>query len=308
MLIKDLNFKKLIIEYELEAIILHGLYYIPSFKSWILRAIIFEFPRDNDIQARARVDPVRLKNRDDPQVKLRLALDIANIVLQLILGIFRLIFAYKTDTGKALYFFFLNFTILAIVILAHLFYFNFYRKHQYDLDDFAYFRNIYSNGGISKRLMIIGFLLHAYQTLFSLKISSSMIYILTVIKITQEWLWPLVLMYFVVILILSFMVDNITETFQVSIGDAMISMFRMIANSNLKFWYPLINESPEGFIIFVIFCVFWIFYIVNNIYFGIQFEIVRLLDATKEGKTLGFYKEFKLVGPTTNQLESRLIK
>jgi len=122
-----------------------------------------------------------------------------------------------------------------------------------------------------------------------------MIYILTVIKITQEWLWPLVLMYFVVILILSFMVDNITETFQVSIGDAMISMFRMIANSNLKFWYPLINESPEGFIIFVIFCVFWIFYIVNNIYFGIQFEIVRLLDATKEGKTLGFYKEFKMI-------------
>ena len=40
-----------------------------------------------------------------------------------------------------------------------------------------------------------------------------MVYILAVIKITQKWLWPLVLMYFVVILIFSFMVDNITETF-----------------------------------------------------------------------------------------------
>jgi Na+/glutamate symporter len=96
-------------------------------------------------------------------------------------------------------------------------------------------------------------------------------------------------MYLVVIMILSFMVDNLTETFQMSIGEAMTSMFRMIANSNIKFWYPLINEAPQLFIIFVIMCVFWIFYIVNNVYFGIQFEIVRLLDATKEGKTLGFY-------------------
>ena len=226
---------------------------------------------------------------------MRLILDIANIVLQLILAVFRFIFAYKNDRGNAIYFFFFNFTILILVSFAHLFYFNFYETHQYDLDDFQYFRNIYSNGSISKRFMIVAFLLHAYQTLFSLHISSSMIYILTVIKITQNWLWPLILMYFVVILILSFMVDNLTSTFQMSISNAMISMFRMIANSNLKFWYPLINESPEWFIIFVIGCVFWIFYIVNNIYFGIQFEIVRLLDASKQGKILGFYKEFKLI-------------
>ena len=78
-----------------------------------------------------------------------------------------------------------------------------------------------------------------------------------------------------------------------SIGDAMISIFRMIGNSNTKFWYPLINESPGWFIIFVIIAEFWIFYVVNNIYFGIQFESVRILDATKEGKSLGFYKVLK---------------
>lgn len=283
----------MIIQYQLKAVILHGLYYIPSFRSWILRSIIFEFPRDNDISTRAKLDPVRLKNRGDPEVKMRLALDITNIVLQIILGAFRVIIAYKKKTGNALYFFFLNFTILVVVIFGHLFYFNFYQTHEYDLDDFAYFRNIYNNGSMAKKLMITGFLLHSYQTLFSLKISSSMIYILTVINITQQWLWPLMLMYGVVIMILSFMADNLTITFQQSMGDTMISMFRMIANSNLKFWYPLINESPELFIIFVIVCVFWIFYVVNNIYFGIQFEIVRLLDATKEGKTLGFYKQMK---------------
>ena len=103
--------------------------------------------------------------------------------------------------------------ILLFIILSHLFYFNFHKGHEYDLDDFSFFNEIYENSNIAKKLMIVAFLLHAYQTLFSLYISHTMVYILAVIKITQKWLWPLVLMYFVVILIFSFMVDNITETF-----------------------------------------------------------------------------------------------
>lgn len=78
---KTIDLKQAVIDLELEAVILHGLYYIPSYRSWISRAMVFEFPRDNDIKTRARVDPIKLKNRDDPEVKMRFSLDIVNILL-----------------------------------------------------------------------------------------------------------------------------------------------------------------------------------------------------------------------------------
>jgi hypothetical protein len=124
--------------------------------------MVFEFPRDNDIKTRARVDPIKLKNRDDPEVKMRFFLDIVNLLLQVVLGVFRLIFAYKSNPGEAIKVFILNIAILVLVVFTHLYYFNFYEDREYELDDFEYFRDIYKNQATSKRLMISSYLLHAW--------------------------------------------------------------------------------------------------------------------------------------------------
>lgn len=158
----EINLRNTIIDLELEALIIHGLYYVPSYRSWILKTIIFEFPRDNDIKSRVRIDPIRLTNKDDPDVKLRFYIDMSNIFLQLVLGVFRLLISYKTDLSRALSFFFFNLVIFGLVILSHLFYFNFHRPHHYDIDDFSFFNSIFTNANNSKKVMIVAFLLHAY--------------------------------------------------------------------------------------------------------------------------------------------------
>jgi succinate dehydrogenase hydrophobic anchor subunit len=124
--------------------------------------MVFEFPRDNDIKTRARVDPIKLKNKADPEVKMRFALDIVNLLVQVVLGVFRLIFAYKSNPGEAIKVFILNIAILVLVAFTHLYYFNFYENREYELDDFKYFREIYKNQATSKRLMISSYLLHGW--------------------------------------------------------------------------------------------------------------------------------------------------
>jgi len=52
--------------------------------------------------------------------------------------------------------------IVSLVSLSHLFYFNFHKAHEYDLDDFSFFKEIHSDTNTAKKLMIVAFLMHAY--------------------------------------------------------------------------------------------------------------------------------------------------
>jgi hypothetical protein len=157
-----IDLKHTVIDLELEAIIIHGLYYIPSYGCWITRAIILELPRDNDIKASARIDPIILKNLKDKDVRIRFILDIISFLVILVLTIFNLVITYKSNPEKALQVFLLNFTIVVLVVLTNLYYFNFYREIKYELDDFKYFKDIHHKQQTSKKLMIISFLLQSW--------------------------------------------------------------------------------------------------------------------------------------------------
>lgn len=61
--------------------------------------------------------------------------------------------------------------------------------------------------------MILSFLMHSWTTLFTLQWSKDMVYILKIVDAILDWLWPLALNYFMIVLILSLMADNLTETF-----------------------------------------------------------------------------------------------
>ena len=126
----------------------------------------------------------------------------------------RLVASIKEKTyGKGIYFFSLNLVILTLVLISHLFYFNFYEEPNFTFDEFAYFNEINNNYAASKLIYIFNFIIHGYQTMFSLLITDTATYILTVVRFTIKWLWPLVTMYIVIILILTFLVDNVTTTF-----------------------------------------------------------------------------------------------
>lgn len=281
-------FKKL----KLEAIIINGLYFAPSYDFWILKTSIFEFPKDDDIVGIERISPVKVQNLKNKNSKRKLALDIVNLVLQLVLGVVKFFCSFREgEKLQGVYFLTFNLLIFLLLLISNILYFDSYRGRDIELGNFGFFNEINDGINVSKQIMIFCFLLHAYQTLFSLRINTMLVYILTVWSFTQRWLGPLILQYAIAIIIFSFLVDNVIDSFNLSITQAVIAIFRMLANSNFTYWTLIINESPAIFILVVVIVEFWIFYIINNIYFGIQCEIVRLCEIGKKDKTLGFGSE-----------------
>ena len=291
-ILKDMNLFTLFKRLKLEAIVVLGLYFAPSYDFWILKTNLFEFPRDDDIVAVERISPVKLQNLKNPNSKRKLALDIVSLVLQLVLGVVKFVCAYRAgERLEGVYFLLFNLAIFVLLLVSNALYFDGYRGRDLRLGSFGFFTEVEAGINVSKQLMTFCFLLHAYQTLFSLRLNTGLVYVLTVWRFTQRWLGPLILQYAVAIIIFSFLVDNVIDSFNLSITQAIVAIFRMLANSNFTYWTLIINESPAVFILVVVIVEFWIFYIINNVYFGIQCEIVRLCEIAKKDKTLGISSE-----------------
>lgn len=276
----------------LQGMVAYGLYFLPAFDQWVVKTNIYEFPKDNDIIATLRVSPIKIRNLEYNSSKVKLGLDILNLLLQLIIGLIKFWFAFK-EGKKELAYVFLTFNgiIFLMLLASNLTGFDFYRGRDVSADNLGLFVSINDNVDFSKQILIMCFLLHSYQTFFSLKVNNGCSYILTVISYMQSWLWPLVLQYALVIVVFSFLVDNAVMAFNLSLTQIPIIIFRLIANSNTSYWELIIKESPFVFILVVTASLFWIFYIINNIYFGIQCEIVRLCETAKHGKRLGMWED-----------------
>ena len=276
----------------MQGLVAYGLYFLPAFDQWVVKTNIYEFPKDNDILATLRVSPIKIRNLKYNSSKVKLGLDILNLLLQLIVGLIKFWFAFK-EGKKELAYVFLTFngTIFLMLFASNLTGFDFYRGRDVSADNLGLFVSINDNVDFSKQILIMCFLLHSYQTFFSLKINSGCTYILTVISYMQSWLWPLMLQYALIIVVFSFLVDNAVRAFNLSLTQIPIIIFRLIANSNTDYWALIINESPFLFTLVVVASLFWIFYIINNIYFGIQCEIVRICETAKHGKQLGIWDD-----------------
>lgn len=277
--IQQVDLQQMINTLNISAIAIYGLYFVPSYDMWVLKTWIYEFPKDDDIKFRVKINPVKQQNLKYNIVKMKLALDILNLILQLLLGCIKLFCSFKNnEKSLGLYFMTFNLTIFVLLLISNLLYFDNYKGTDIQVGNARFFSEINQKINLSKQLIIICLLLHSYQTFFSLKVNTTSVYILAVIGYQQSWLWPLVLQYVVVITVFSFLVDNIVDDFNLPITEMPTAIFRLIANSNSDFWRKIINGSPVIFILVFIMAIFWIFYIVNNIYFGIQMEIVRICE------------------------------
>lgn len=267
---------------QIQAIMTYGLYFVPSFDMWVLKTFLYEFPPDDDIKFRVKIEPVKKTNLKYPIAKTKLALDILNLLLQLILGVIKLVCSFmNNERSLGIYFMAFNLVIFVLLLVANVLYFDSYSGRDIEVGNVKFFADVNSEINLSKQIMIVCLLLQSYQTFFSLKLNSTSVYILAVIGYMQSWLWPLLVQYAVAILVFSFLVDNIVDNFNLSISDMPAAIFRLIANSNGYYWRLIINGSPTFFILVVIMVIFWIFYIVNNVYFGIQMEIVRICEIAR---------------------------
>lgn len=77
---------------------------------------------------------------------------------------------------------------------------------------------------------------------------------------------------------LTFLAEPYTVSFTDTFGTNMINIFRVICQSNIELVSTLLNESPGFFLIVITIFELVIFYFVNNVYFGLQFENIRLLN------------------------------
>lgn len=51
----------------------------------------------------------------------------------------------------------------------------------------------------------------------------------------------------------------------------------------------MINQSPESFLVLITLSLVWLFYVINNFYFGLMYEIARVLDNLMKGNDYGFF-------------------
>lgn len=101
--LKNIDLARALVKLELEAVIIHALYYVPSYDTWISNAIVFEFPRDNEITKVVRIDPIVLKNYNhDRSAKLEYFLEIGIMLLSFVIMVTRLTIDIKSMNPKAL--------------------------------------------------------------------------------------------------------------------------------------------------------------------------------------------------------------
>lgn len=209
-------------------------------------------------------------------------MDIVIISLAIFFLVIKTIMIFKADREYWLSTTIINCSFLICFGLSNLYYFEFYQDPNFSTSDFEYFKVHAKRENIARILMISAFVLHFIMTILTFLLTSTITYVMFVSKFILTWIWPLILMYIIVILILTFVLESLTFTFSQPISENIISVFRMICNSNTYYLSALLNESPTWFLIIMICIEIIVFFIFNNIYFGLGFEIVRLLDASKK--------------------------
>lgn len=135
---------------------------MPNYDTWISNAVVFEFPRDDEITKVVRIDPIVLKNYNhDKSAKWEYFLEIGIVLLSLVMLIFKFTVNVKSMNPRALSILFSSLILVALLVLAVVLDHNFYQEISPDFEDFGQFRKICNNKMIAKWLMILGFLMHS---------------------------------------------------------------------------------------------------------------------------------------------------
>lgn len=306
-----MNFTQLTLAQDVKAVVIAEQYYLESYNYVYFREFVFEFPEFDITNYKLNIEVARITDKNlvanfDQKVKKIFTVEMAVMCLLFIMSVIRVISA-KYNGEKVFFMVIIEIQYILFAVLGHLFYFEFYSAKDFHIDDMSYVKlqRYYEKQGMS--FYIILFVLQAFRTQGSGYQNFDITTILWVTNYIVYWIAPLLFLYALVICMLTFLAEPITFTFTKSFLENAINVFRIVCQTNIELITKMLNESPGWFILIITVFEILIFYFINNIYFGLQFENVRLLtdsrtnnynqkmpsgevrNVTKRDQTLGFW-------------------
>lgn len=281
--LKAMNFTQLVLALNLEAVVVSGMYYLPSYELWYLREFVFEFPQHDVNSFKINVlltkilDKHKVFNTEYNQTIFILDCGIIGGIFVTTIIVACLMNSVKQSVGVYI---FVQIVQMLIAILGNMVYYEWYAPIEFNTKDMAFIKKREAQNNLARSLIIVNFIIQGFYTIGSGLISSNITIIVWATTYMLAWIFPLIFLYMMVILMLTFLSEPFTVTFTDHFGHNMINIFRVICQSNIELISALLNESPSSFLVLITVFEIAIFYFINNVYFGLQFENIRLLRSS----------------------------
>jgi hypothetical protein len=281
--LNTMNFTQLILALNLEAVVVSGMYYLPSYQLWYLREFVFEFPQHDVNSFKINVELAKIQdkhkvfNTNDNQTIWILDIGIIGGIFVTTIIVALLMNSVKQSFGVYIM---VQICQLLIAVLGNMVYFEWYGTLEFDTQDMSFIKKRSAQENLARSLIIVNFIIQGFYTIGSGLISSSITIIVWATTYMLAWIFPLIFLYMMVILMLAFLASPFTVTFTDHFDQNLINIFRVICQSNIELLSALLNESPNSFLILITLFEVVIFYFINNVYFGLQFENIRLLRSS----------------------------
>ena len=280
-----MNFTQLVLAQDVKAIVLAEQYYLPSYHYTFFREFVFEFPDYDITNYKINIEVARIIDKNNVTdlkgaIREMFILDMM-ILASIFLSSLIEITCAKIRKESILNVFLFEVQFFSLGLFGNLFWFEFYELKVFHLDDLAYVKNQCYNEKMSRSFFILLFLSQSFRTLGSGYLNFDITTILWVTNYITYWMAPLVFLYGLVICMLTFLAEPITQTFTETFAKNFVMIFKIQCQSEIGLLTKILNESPNWFIVTITVFEIVIFYFINNIYFGLQFENVRLLTDSR---------------------------
>jgi hypothetical protein len=278
-----MNFTQLVLALNLEAVVVSGMYYLPSYQLWYLREFVFEFPQHDVNSFRINVEVTKIQDKHRVfNTSYNQNIWILDVMIMggiLVTTIIVAILMTRVKQSVGVYIVVQIFQMV-IAVLGNLVYFEYYEILEFDSRDMGFVKKRALQNNFARGLIIVNFIIQGFYTIGSGLLSSNITIIVWATTYMFAWIFPLIFLYMMVILMLTFLAEPFTITFTDHFEHNLINIFRVICQSNIELLSALLNESPSSFLVLITLFEIVIFYFINNVYFGLQFENIRLLRSS----------------------------
>lgn len=291
-----MNLTQLSLAMDFSVIVIAESYYLESYNSVYYREFVFEFPAHHILQYRVNQEVLKINDKSslknfDPSITKIFYSEMIILGMLVLIMIINLV-AAKIQKKSVFLKFIGEFIFIIFAQMGNIFFFEFYKKTTFELDNIGYIKEQANYEKMGRTFYILLFVIQSLRTLTSGFQNFEITTMLWTTKFILNWIFPLVFFYTFVILMLTFLAEVGTYTFTDKFYINLINIIQIICQTNVKKLELLLLESPNWFIFIITALEIVIFYFINNIYFGLQFENVRLLTDSRENN----YKQKGLDG------------
>ena len=188
-----MNITQLVLALNLDAVVLSGMYYLPSYEFWYLKEFVFEFPQHSVTSFRMNIEVIKVGNRHEvwntPQDKNIWLLDVllmGGIVLTTIV-VAILMSRVKQAVGNYI---FVQFLQLGLAAMGNLQHFGWYEEKEFSTLDMAYIKERSASDNLARSFIIINFMIQGFYTIGSGLLSKNVTIIVWATTYMLAWMAP----------------------------------------------------------------------------------------------------------------------